>query len=195
MTSHAVAWKLGCTRVRPMLCTLLSLNCRHASRLGHFPACGIHAVHFTRYNLWSGHNNKTMQHVHTNTTTHFYKIILQSLDAGKAQTNCKKKKISTTKNGSTLFSNIVRFSLWGSPMWASLPRLPAPNAVWEYFVTIVGLRALPPCLPKIGIWEQSFLLKTYAGRRTDFRDKNRELFSGELFSGEELLPENRFLGQ
>jgi len=35
----------------------------------------------------------------------------------------------------------------------------------------------------------------YAGRRTDFRDKNLELFSGELFSGEELLPENRFLGQ
>jgi len=34
-----------------------------------------------------------------------------------------------------------------------------------------------------------------AGRRTNFRDKNRELFSGELFSGEELLPENRFLGQ
>ena len=34
-----------------------------------------------------------------------------------------------------------------------------------------------------------------AGRRTDFRDKNRELFSGELFSGEELLPEHRFLGQ
>ena len=35
----------------------------------------------------------------------------------------------------------------------------------------------------------------YAGRRTDFRDKNRELFSGELFSGElfsgvALLPEN-----
>jgi len=35
----------------------------------------------------------------------------------------------------------------------------------------------------------------YAGRRTNFRDKNRELFSGELFSGEELLPENSFLGQ
>ena len=32
----------------------------------------------------------------------------------------------------------------------------------------------------------------YAGRRTDFRDKNRELFSGELFSGELFsgLPEN-----
>ena len=34
-----------------------------------------------------------------------------------------------------------------------------------------------------------------AGRRTDFRDQNRELFSGELFSGElfsgaALLPEN-----
>ena len=34
-----------------------------------------------------------------------------------------------------------------------------------------------------------------AGRRTDFRDKNRELFFGELFSGElfsgaALLPEN-----
>ena len=34
-----------------------------------------------------------------------------------------------------------------------------------------------------------------AGRRTDFRDKNRELFSGEffcgeLFSGAALLPEN-----
>jgi len=36
-------------------------------------------------------------------------------------------------------------------------------------------------------------IATYAGRRTDFGDKNRELFSGELFSGEELLPENRFL--
>jgi len=35
----------------------------------------------------------------------------------------------------------------------------------------------------------------YAGRRTDFRDKNRAMFSGELFSGEELLPENSFLGQ
>ena len=37
--------------------------------------------------------------------------------------------------------------------------------------------------------------KDYAGRRTDFRDKNRELFSGELFSGDlfsgaALLPEN-----
>ena len=36
---------------------------------------------------------------------------------------------------------------------------------------------------------------SYAGRRTDFRDNNRELFSGELFSGElfsgaALLPEN-----
>ena len=32
-----------------------------------------------------------------------------------------------------------------------------------------------------------------AGRRTDFRDKNRELLSGELFSGVSgtaLLPEN-----
>ena len=38
-------------------------------------------------------------------------------------------------------------------------------------------------------------LLPYAGRRTDFRDKNRELFSGQLFSGElfsgaALLPEN-----
>ena len=37
--------------------------------------------------------------------------------------------------------------------------------------------------------------ESHAGRRTDFRDKNRELFSGELFSGElfsgaALLPEN-----
>ena len=39
------------------------------------------------------------------------------------------------------------------------------------------------------------LFQLYAGRRTDFRDKNRELFSGELFSGDlfsgaALLPEN-----
>ena len=49
---------------------------------------------------------------------------------------------------------------------------------------------------QIGITSNSFQHRApYAGRRTDFRDKNRELFSGELFSGEELLPENRFLGQ
>ena len=30
----------------------------------------------------------------------------------------------------------------------------------------------------------------YAGRRTDFRDKNRELFSGELFSGELFLDQS-----
>jgi len=35
----------------------------------------------------------------------------------------------------------------------------------------------------------------YAGNRTDFWGKNRAIFSGELFSGEELLPENCFLGQ
>ena len=35
----------------------------------------------------------------------------------------------------------------------------------------------------------------HAGRRTDFRDKNRAIFSGELFSGEELLPEKAVLGQ
>ena len=42
-----------------------------------------------------------------------------------------------------------------------------------------------------------FLMKirAYAGRRTNSRDKNRELFSGELFSGEELLPEKSVLGQ
>ena len=34
----------------------------------------------------------------------------------------------------------------------------------------------------------------YAGRRTDFRDKNRAIFSEELFSGEELLPEKAVLG-
>ena len=34
------------------------------------------------------------------------------------------------------------------------------------------------------------LIITNAGRRTDFRDKNRELFSGELFSGAALLPVN-----
>ena len=32
----------------------------------------------------------------------------------------------------------------------------------------------------------------HAGRRTDFRDKNRELFSGELFSGEEFLPISKY---
>jgi len=32
----------------------------------------------------------------------------------------------------------------------------------------------------------------YAGRRTNFWDKNRELYSGELFSGEEFLPISRF---
>jgi len=37
--------------------------------------------------------------------------------------------------------------------------------------------------------------ESHAGRRTDFLDKNRAIFSGELFSGEELLPENSFLGQ
>ena len=42
---------------------------------------------------------------------------------------------------------------------------------------------------------QRYQTPPHAGRRTDFRDKNRELFSGELFSAEELLPENRFLGQ
>ena len=31
--------------------------------------------------------------------------------------------------------------------------------------------------------------------RTDFRDKNRAIFSGELFSEEELLPEKADLGQ
>jgi len=46
-----------------------------------------------------------------------------------------------------------------------------------------------------GIVGESRKVRSDAGRRTDFRDKNRELFSGELFSGEELLPENRFLGQ
>ena len=44
-------------------------------------------------------------------------------------------------------------------------------------------------------WVGPWIWDSHVGRRTDFRDKNRELFSGELFSGEELLPENRFLGQ
>jgi len=39
------------------------------------------------------------------------------------------------------------------------------------------------------------VLVAYAGRRTDFGDKNRAIFSGELFSGEELLPEKAVLGQ
>jgi len=32
--------------------------------------------------------------------------------------------------------------------------------------------------------------KNNAGRRTNFRDKNRELFSGELFSGEEFVEQH-----
>ena len=43
--------------------------------------------------------------------------------------------------------------------------------------------------------DKSFInFQPNAGRRTDFRDKNRELFPGELFSGEELLPEKSVLG-
>ena len=38
-------------------------------------------------------------------------------------------------------------------------------------------------------------IRIHAGRRTDFRDKNRAIFSGELFPGEELLPEKAVLGQ
>jgi len=38
-------------------------------------------------------------------------------------------------------------------------------------------------------------LDHYADGRTDFRGKNGAIFSGELFSGEELLPEKAVLGQ
>ena len=40
------------------------------------------------------------------------------------------------------------------------------------------------------IEESDLILPSNAGRRTDFRDKNRELFSGELFSGEEFLQQH-----
>ena len=41
-----------------------------------------------------------------------------------------------------------------------------------------------------------YFVNSFLGRFvSNYRDKNRAIFSGELFSGEELLPENSLLGQ
>jgi len=44
-------------------------------------------------------------------------------------------------------------------------------------------------------WNYKAVSKCNAGRRTDFRDKKIERFFWRDYSGEKLLPENRFLGQ
>jgi len=93
---HTVALKLGCTRVLLTFCTQLDLSCKYASRLGQLQArCPVHQLP----SLIPSHN------------IHFHKIILQSLDTREAWTNWQRKEKSVPrKNGSTLFSNTVRFS-------------------------------------------------------------------------------------
>jgi len=66
------------------------------------------------------------------------------------------------------------------------------NPVYNVFHQHTTKSHLPKLISRAG---RSDISGPHAGRRTDFRDKNRAIFSGELFPGEELLPEKAVLGQ
>ena len=58
------------------------------------------------------------------------------------------------------------------------------------------VKSIAVSLVLIGVKLMRFQMRyVKAGGRSDFEGKNRESFSGEIFSGEELMHEKRFLGE